>query len=260
MDNEAPVTLTRDGAVAQLRFNRPSQLNAVNLPTAQAFLACCREIAASPEIRAVILSGAGSAFGAGGDLNELKDDAAGAAPGLIGPVHEAVKLMARIDAPFIASVHGVVAGGSLSLAMACDLVLAAEGTKFNLAYVKIGATCDGSASWSLPRLVGTRNAMAIALLGDSFDAAEAHRLGMVNQVVPADALASSSLAIAQRLAAGPTLAIGRMKRLIHGAFEHSLDQQLDLEQQSFVENARSHDFQGAIEAFLNKRKPVFHGR
>lgn len=260
MNHDAPVTLTRDGAVAQLRFNRPQQLNAVNVPTAQAFLACCREIAASSDIRAVILSGAGDAFGAGGDLNELKDDPAGAAPGLIGPVHEAVKLMARIDAPFIACVHGVVAGGSLSLAMACDLVIAAEGTKFNLAYVKIGATCDGSASWSLPRLVGTRNAMAIALLGDSFDAAEAHRLGMVNQVVPLAALPGTSLGIAQRLASGPTLAIGRMKRLIRGSFENNLDDQLDLEQQEFVANAHSEDFKGAIDAFLNKRKPQFSGR
>lgn len=260
MNHDAPVTLTREGAVAQLRFNRPQQLNAVNVPTAHAFLACCREIAASPDIRSVILSGAGDAFGAGGDLNELKDDSAGAAPGLIGPVHEAVKLMARIDAPFIASVHGVVAGGSLSLAMACDLVVAAEGTKFNLAYVKIGATCDGSASWSLPRLVGTRNAMAIALLGDSFDAAEAHRLGMVNQVVPLAALASTSLGIAQRLASGPTLAIGRMKRMIRSSFEHDLDTQLDLEQQEFVANAHSDDFKGAIDAFLNKRKPQFRGR
>lgn len=258
--SDAPVILTRDGAVAQLRFNRPQQLNAVNVPTAHAFLACCREIAAASDIRAVILSGAGDAFGAGGDLNELKDDPAGAAPGLIGPVHEAVKLMARIDAPFIASVHGVVAGGSLSLAMACDLVIAAEGTKFNLAYVKIGATCDGSASWSLPRLVGTRNAMAIALLGDSFDAAEAHRLGMVNQVVPPAALPGTSLGIAQRLASGPTLAIGRMKRLIRGSFEHDLDDQLDLEQQEFVANAHSEDFKGAIDAFLNKRKPQFRGR
>ncbi len=257
---DAPVTLTREGAVARLRFNRPQQLNAVNVPTAHAFLACCREIAASSDIRAVILSGAGDAFGAGGDLNELKADPAGAAPGLIGPVHEAVKLMARIDAPFIASVHGVVAGGSLSLAMACDLVIAAEGTKFNLAYVKIGATCDGSASWSLPRLVGTRNAMAIALLGDTFDASEAHRLGMVNQVVPPSLLADTTQGIAQRLADGPTLAIGRMKRLIRGAFERDLDAQLDLEQQEFVANARSDDFRGAIDAFLNKRKPRFHGR
>ncbi len=258
--SDAHVTLTRDGAVAHLRFNRPHQLNAVNVPTATAFLACCREIAASPAIRAVILSGAGDAFGAGGDLNELKDDPAGAAPGLIGPVHEAVKLMARIDAPFVASVHGVVAGGSLSLAMACDLVVAAEGTKFNLAYVKIGATCDGSASWSLPRLVGTRNAMAIALLGDNFDASEAHRLGMVNQVVAPAALESTSLAIAQRLANGPTLAIGRMKRMIRSSFDRDLDAQLDLEQQEFVANAGTDDFKGAINAFLNKQKPRFNGR
>lgn len=255
-----PVTLRREGAIAHLRFNRPEQLNAVDVPTALAFLACCKEIAAAPDIRAVILAGEGEAFGAGGDLNELRGDPAAAAPGLIGPVHEAVKLMATIDAPFIASLHGVVAGGSLSLAMACDLAVAAAGTKFNLAYVKIGATCDGSGSWSLPRIVGMRNAMAIALLGETFDAAEAHRLGMVNKVVPRHALKATVNDIAQRLASGPTLAIGRMKRLIRTSFARGLDDQLDAEEGEFIANAHSEDFRNAIGAFLDKRKPEFRGR
>lgn len=246
--------------MAHLRFNRPAQLNAVDLSTSLAFLACCKEIAATPGIRAVALAGEGEAFGAGGDLNVLKDDPAGAAPGLIGPIHEAIKLMASLDAPFIASVHGIVAGGSLSLAMACDLVIAAEGTKFNLAYVKIGATCDGSGSWSLPRIVGMRNAMAIALLGDTFDAAEAYRLGMVNKVVSKESLVAATGEIAQRLAAGPTLAIGRMKRMIRTSFDRDLPAQLEEEESQFIANAHSEDFRNAIDAFLHKRKPTFHGR
>ncbi|CAN7721690.1 enoyl-CoA hydratase-related protein [Variovorax sp. LjRoot175] len=256
-----PVILQREGAVARLRFNRPAQLNAVNVPMARAFLACCQAIAASPDIRAVVLSGEGDVFGVGGDLNELAgDDAASAVPGLIGPVHEAVKLMARLDVPFIARLHGVVAGGSLSLAMACDLAIAAEGTKFNLAYVNIGATCDGSASWSLPRVAGMRNAMAIALLGESFDAAEAWRYGLVNKVVPLAELDAGVDAVAQRLAAGPTLAIGRMKRLIRASLENDLPTQLDLEQEEFVANARTEDFTGAVAAFLQKQRPRFNGR
>lgn len=256
-----PVTLRREGAIAHLRFNRPAQLNAVNVPTARAFLACCQEIAATPEIRAVVLGGEGDAFGVGGDLNELGgEDAAAAVPGLIGPVHEAVKLMGAMDVPFIARLHGVVAGGSLSLAMACDLAIAAEGTKFNLAYVNIGATCDGSATWSLPRVAGLRNALAIALLGETFDAAEALRYGMVNKVVPLAELDASVDKIAGRLAAGPTLAIGRMKRLMRASLGNDLPTQLDLEQSEFIANARSEDFKGAVAAFLQKQKPVFNGR
>ena len=256
----APVTLRRDGAIAHLRFNRPTRFNAVDVPTSLAFLECCQAIAASTDIHAVVLGGEGDAFGVGGDLNELATDAATAALALIEPVHAAVKLIAELDVPFIASVHGIVAGGSLSLAMACDLCVAAEGTKFNLAYVNIGATCDGSGSWSLPRLVGMRNAMAIALLGDTFDAAEALRLGLVNKVVPRATLETETNAIAQRLAAGPTRAIGRIKRLIRTSFDNDLATQLDHERDAFVANARSEDFTNAVGSFLGKQRPQFHGR
>jgi 2-(1,2-epoxy-1,2-dihydrophenyl)acetyl-CoA isomerase len=256
-----PVVLQREGAIAHLRFNRPAQLNAVDVATAQAFLACCKTIAASPDIRVVILSGEGSAFGVGGDLNALSGaDPAIAVPGLIGPVHEAVKLMGTLDAPFIARLHGVVAGGSLSLAMACDLAVAAEGTKFNLAYVNIGATCDGSATWSLPRVAGLRNAMAIALLGETFDAAEAWRYGLVNKVVPMAELDACVDQMAQRLAKGPTLAIGRMKRMLRASLGNDLPTQLDLEQEEFIANARTQDFTGAVASFLNKQKPTFNAR
>lgn len=256
----APVTLRREGAVAHLRFNRPAQLNAVDVPTAKAFLACCEEIAESPDIRAVILSGEGEAFGAGGDLNELAADAPAQAPALLDPMHEALEMMADLDVPFIACLHGIVAGGSLSLAMGCDLAIAAEGTKFNLAYVNVGATCDGGGSWSLPRIVGMRNAMAIALLGDTFDAAEALRLGLVNRVVPMQALESTAQQMAQRLAAGPTLAIGRMKRLIRTSFENDLASQLHQERIDFMSNLHTEDFRNAVTAFLQKQKPRFQGR
>jgi 2-(1,2-epoxy-1,2-dihydrophenyl)acetyl-CoA isomerase len=256
----APVVLHIDGAIARVCFNRPEQLNAVDVATAEAFLACCREIADTRSIRAVILSGEGDVFGAGGDLNELSGDAADAASGLIGPVHSAVKLIAQIDAPFIASLHGVVAGGSLSIAMACDLAIAAEGTKFNMAYVNVGATCDGSSSWSLPRLSGMRNAMAMMLLGETFDAAEAWRLGLVNKVVAMAELKASVDKVATRLAAGPTLAIGRMKRLIRTSFDQDLATRLDREQDEFVANARSEDFANAVGSFLTKQRPSFHGK
>jgi 2-(1,2-epoxy-1,2-dihydrophenyl)acetyl-CoA isomerase len=255
-----PVLFHREGAVAYIRFNRPARLNAVDLPSSQAFLDCCRKIADSRDIRAVIVSGEGDVFGVGGDLNELKEDPVAGASRLLAPIHEAIKLMGELDAPFIASLHGVVAGGSLSLAMGCDLAIAAEDTKFNLSYVNIGGTCDGSASWSLPRLVGMRNAMGIALMGQTFEAADALRLGMLNLVVPAWSLDSTVTEVARRLAQGPTKAIGRMKRLIRTSLERSLPAQLDEEREQFVANAATEDFRNGIAAFLQKKKPEFQGR
>jgi 2-(1,2-epoxy-1,2-dihydrophenyl)acetyl-CoA isomerase len=255
-----PVLMIRDGGVAHVRFNRPERLNAVDVATGRALLACVREIAADACVRAVVLSGEGKAFGAGGDLDALRGDPVAGAPVLLDPVHEALKLMSTLPVPFIASLHGVVAGGSLSIAMACDLAVAAEGTRFNLSYVNVGASCDGGASWSLPRLVGLRNALAIALLGETFDAAEALRLGLVNKVLPPAETLPAALAIAQRLAAGPGLAIGQIKHLFRTSSEHDLATQLDRERDAFVASAGSEDFRAGMAAFVEKRKPVFKGR
>ena len=256
----APVLLRREGAVAWLILNRPAGLNALDIPTANAFLACCQELAADPGVRAVVLKGAGKTFGVGGDLAALRDDPAATAMALIEPLHQAVRLLTAMDAPVIASLQGSVAGGSLSLSMACDLALAADRARFNLAYVNVAANCDVSGSWHLPRLVGLRNAMAIALLGETFDAAEALRLGLINRVVPAIALEEETDALARRLASGPTLAIGRMKRLLRQSLGHDLDTQLDLERDNFRASAATEDFSEAMAAFFSKRAPHFRGR
>lgn len=256
----APVLSTRNGAVVQLQFNRPQQLNTLDVATAEAFLAACQAVAADDTVRAVVLCGAGRGFGAGGDLASFRTDPGAAAMAVINPMHQAVQLLSQLNAPVIASLHGVVAGGSLSLAMACDLAIAAEGTKFNLAYVNVAANCDVSGSWHLPRLVGLRNAMQIALLGETFLADEALRLGLVNRVVPADQLVAETDRLAQRLAAGPTLAIGRMKRLLRMSLNNDLPTQLDAERDCFKASTQTHDFTEALDAFFNKRSPLFEGR
>jgi 2-(1,2-epoxy-1,2-dihydrophenyl)acetyl-CoA isomerase len=216
----SPVLLTREGGHVTLTFNRPVAMNALDLLTAHAFLAACTDLASD----------------------------------------EAVLLLVHMNAPVIASVHGVVAGGSLSLAMACDLTIAAEGTRFNLAYANVGANCDVGGSWHLPRLVGLRNAMQIALLSDTFDATEALRLGLVNHVVPLDTLQDETLALASRLAVGPTLAYGRMKRLLRQSFETDLSSQLDAERENFKASTQTQDFKEALEAFFAKRRTVFTGQ
>ncbi|WP_038212937.1 enoyl-CoA hydratase/isomerase family protein [Xenophilus azovorans] len=255
-----PVLLALEGGVATLAFNRPQALNALDIPTAAAFLAACRSLASLDAVRAVVVRGEGRAFGAGGDLTALRTDPAATAAQLIENMHQGIRLLAAMNAPVIASVHGTVAGGSLSLMLACDLAIAADGTRFNLAYANVAASCDVSGSWSLPRVVGLRRAMQIALLSESFDAAQALQFGLVNSVVPADRLAGETAALAGRLASGPTLAYGRMKRLLRQSFEHGFEAQLDAERDAFVASTGTQDFGEALAAFSGKRPPRFQGR
>ncbi len=259
-DPQAPLLFSVADGIARLRFNRPAQLNTLDLATATAFESACRSIANDHSVRVVVLSGEGRGFGAGGDLQAFRGDAASAAVAIMQPMHEAVKILTSIDAPVVASLHGVVAGGTMSLALACDLAIAAEGTKFNLAYVNIGASCDVSSSYHLPRLVGLRNALWIALMGETFDAAEALRVGLVNRVVPADRLHDETERIATHLASGATLAMGRLKRLMRASSANDLATQLDLERDAFCDGTRTDDFNEGLDAFFARRKPAFKGR
>ena len=255
-----PVIVTREGGIVTLAFNRPATMNALDVPTASAFLQACQTLVGDPTVRVVVLRVEGRAFGVGGDLAALQQDSAATAHALISSLHEAVLILTQLNAPVIASLHGVVAGGSLSLSMACDLAIAAEGTRFNLAYANVGASCDVSGSWSLPRLVGLRAALEIALLSDTLDTADALRLGLVNRVVPLAELPVATRAMATRLATGPTQAYGRMKRLMRQSFEHDLLSQLDAERENFKDSTHTADFQEALQAFFAKRPAVFIGQ
>ena len=255
-----PLLLEREGAIATLQFNRPEAFNALDAALAQAFVAAMRELSADKSLRALVLKGAGKAFVAGGDLATLQANPTQGAKDLLGPLIEAATLMNQLHAPIVAQVHGAVAGAGLSLMMLCDFVLAAQGTRMNLAYINIGASCDIGASWALPRQVGMRRALEIAMLGNNFDADEALRLGLVNQVVPAAELPAATAALAQRLASGPTLAYGHMRRLMRASFDHDLPTQLAAEAEAFVACARSADLPEGIEAFHAKRPAAFQGR
>ena len=255
-----PLLFSRADGIATLQFNRPAQLNALDVPTAQALLAAVQEIAADRSVRAVLLKGAGRAFVAGGDLATLQANPVQGAQDLLEPLNAAVTLLHGLDAPVIAQVHGAAAGAGLSLMLMCDFVLAAEGTKFNLAYINLGTSCDVGASWALPRLVGLRHALEIALLGETFGTDDALRLGLINRVLPAAELDAAAHAFAQRIAAGPTLAYGHMRRLMRGSFDHDLATQLQAEAQAFDACARSADLREGIEAFFAKRPAIFQGR
>ena len=159
-----------------------------------------------------------------------------------------------------ASVHGAVAGAGASLMLAADLAIAADDSRINLAYSAIGATPDATSTWTLPRLVGLRRSMEIALLSDPISAADALALGLFNRVVPRAALAAETDLLARRLAAGPTLAYGHIKRLLRGSFDCTMAEQMGRERTAFRETSHTADFAEGTRAFVEKRRAKFAGR
>ena len=254
-----PLLVERTGSIVHLCFNRPHALNAVDVPMAHAILKALREIAADTTVRAVVLRGLGRGFMAGGDLATLRADPAKGAADLLGPLNEALQVMAALNAPVIAQVHGVAAGAGLSLMLQADFVVAAHDARFNLAYINLGTSCDVGASWALPRLVGMRQALEIALLGETLTCPDAQRLGLVNRMVPVEQLTAEVNALAERFASGPTVAYGVMKRLMRASFTHDLKTQLASEAEGFGQCARSDDFKAGIEAFYAKKPAKFVG-
>jgi len=261
-DIDPVVKVEARGGVAEIRFNRPKQLNALNDAVAAEFAAAVDAIAADPAIRVIVLSGAGRAFMAGGDLAmfHASDDKPAVARRLIGDIHASLKRLAGMPHITIARLQGAVAGAGMSFALATDLAIAADDVTFNMAYAKIGASPDCGASWALPRIVGTRKALEIALLSETFGAEDALRLGLVNRVVPLADLDGHVEALARKLAAGPTVAYGNIKRLVRDSLNTAFPDQLDREEASFAECAGTEDFAGALDAFFNKQKPEFQGR
>lgn len=259
-NTQAPLLIERRGAIVHLCFNRPKALNAVDVPMAKAFLNALHALSTDSTVRAVVIRGAGKGFMAGGDLATLRADPVQGAADLLTPLNEALKVMTALNAPVIAQVHGVAAGAGLSLMLQADFVLAAQGTRFNLAYINLGTSCDVGASWALPRLVGMRHALEIALLGETLTCDDALRTGLINRVVSAEQLDAEVSTLAERFASGPTLAYGAMKRLMRASFESDLPAQLALEAATFVQCARTQDFKAGIESFYDKHPAQFTGR
>jgi 2-(1,2-epoxy-1,2-dihydrophenyl)acetyl-CoA isomerase len=259
MSGSREVLFERQGAIATISFNRPAVMNAINQAMSEAFLEACRSIASDASVRVVVLRGEGKAFVAGGDLASLSDNSRISAPALIRPLHQGLAILTGLAQPVLASLHGAVAGAGVGLALAADLAIAADNTRFNLAYTQVGTSLDASSSWHLPRVVGLRKALELALLAETIDAAQALQLGLVNRVVGVAALADETQALAERLARGPTVAYGRVKQLLRAAALNPIGPHMDAEERAFCACAETTDFAEGMDAFMNKRKPVFVG-
>lgn len=259
-DDPASLIVERHGAVVHLTLNRPAVLNALDRDLADRLHAAALAVSADPAIRAVVLKGAGRAFMAGGDIasfHAMGHDAPRVVAPLIARFHEVLRILTEMPKPLVAAVHGAVAGAGVSLLLAADLAVAADDAQISLAYTRLGTSADGGATWSLPRVVGLRKAMEIALLNRPLDAAEALRLSLVNEVLAKDAFEAETRAFAARLAEGPAFAIAAMKRLLRASFERDFAGQLAAEAESFEACAGTGDFREGVEAFLSKRPPRF---
>ena len=258
------VLLSRDGPVATLTLNRPAALNALDIAMMDALVARTAEVAADATLRVVVLRGAGAHFMAGGDLRTFAQRLAIPPEQrrvefgrIVDRVHAAIEHLHRMPHAVIGALHGAVAGFGLSLAAACDLVVATDDAYFASAYRQIGLTPDGGGSWSLPRIVGMRKALEIYLLSERFDAREAWRVGLVNRVVARDALDATVGELARSIAEGPALALRNVKRLVRDASERTLSEQLRAEAESFAQCSATTDFAEGIGAFFEKRRPRF---
>jgi 2-(1,2-epoxy-1,2-dihydrophenyl)acetyl-CoA isomerase len=242
-------------------------LNALNRELTLGLREAVFSLESDPSVRCVVLRG-GEHFMAGGDLKWFRQMSEGRSAaenrvqfeGFIHEVHALIISLKRMPKPVLASVRGAVAGFGLSLMMAADLALAADNAYFTLAYTLVGVSPDGGSTFSLPRIVGQKKAMEIALLGERFDAASAERLGLVNRVVPLDSLESETAKLAARLAAGPTVVYARTKALLNASLGSSLESQLQREAEAFAQCASEPDFHEGLGAFVEKRKPRFTGR
>lgn len=263
MDYET-IQFEQRGGVALVTLNRPDSLNALTVDVARDFKAAVHE-AIKNRSRALVLTGTGRAFSAGGDLREMQNIATreGRLEAFFDEplrmLNEAIMLIRQTPIPFIAAVNGVASGGGCNLALACDLVIAAEGARFNQAFIKIGLSPDCGGTFILPRLVGWKRAAELMFTGDMVSAQQALEMGMINAVTPDSELMSRAMAMAERLAAAPTAAIAQIKQLLEASAVSDQETQLELERKAQIESGKTKDFIEGVSAFLEKRPPRFVG-
>ena len=250
--------------IATLTLNRPERLNALSTPIMEGLLVALPRLAQDPAVGVVVLSGAGRGFCSGGDVKSMAEGSVERSlPEAVAHLRgrmEVSRLLHEMPKPTIAMVNGPAAGAGLSLALACDLRVAAQSARFITAFAKVGFSGDFGGSYFLAKLVGTGKARELYYTAEPLDAAQALALGIANQVVPDGELRDATMALARKLAKGPRIALALMKQHFNAAESGTLAQLLDLEAQHQIETGRTSDHKEAARAFVEKRTPVFTGR
>jgi 2-(1,2-epoxy-1,2-dihydrophenyl)acetyl-CoA isomerase len=253
-----------EGGVARVALARPDVLNSLNRPMARELQDALDACAARADVRAVLLTGTGRAFCAGQDLAEIVPPDGSAGPEVSEIVatsyNPTVRRILALEKPVVCAVNGAAAGAGANLALACDLVIASRSAYFLQAFVNIGLIPDSGGTFLLPRLVGLARAKSLAMLGERLGAEQALAIGLIHAVAEPEALEADARALASKLAAQPTRAIGLAKRAFHAEVFPELEAALERERALQGEASRSADYAEGVRAFLAKRKPVFTGQ
>jgi len=251
--------------VGYIMFNRPERLNAFNLDLAKQFIHAIESFRKDKTVRSIVIRGVGRAFSAGGDVKEMLSDVhegrnrAAYFQSPLAAFNKMILSLREIAKPVLAAVHGAVAGVAFNLMLSCDLKMAEEGTSFTQAFVRIGLSPDGGGTYFLPRLVGYARACELTMLPTIIDAKTALNWGLINWIAPTASFEDEVKKIAEKLAEGPTLAVGRTKALLNRTYDNSLVEQMEAERLAQIENAEKEDFEEGLKAFVEKRQPRFHG-
>lgn len=256
-----PILKQINNEVATLTLNRPEVFNSFNRETALQLQQELKNAALDTTIRVICITGAGKAFCAGQDLKEVTSPELN--PGFKKILEEhynpIISLIRSIEKPIVAAVNGVAAGAGANIALACDVVVASENASFIQAFSKIGLIPDSGGTFFLPRLIGFQKASALMMLGDKVSAIEAEKLGMIYKVIPPENFEAEVLKLTTTLAKMPTKALGMTKQLLNQSLTNNLTQQLELEGKLQIEAAQTDDYKEGVDAFVNKRMPMFKG-
>jgi 2-(1,2-epoxy-1,2-dihydrophenyl)acetyl-CoA isomerase len=255
---------TSENGITALTLNRPERLNALSSAMTEGLKEALQRLATDRDCGAIVITGAGRGWCAGGDVKTMAarehDQTFETRTETLRHAHQLPMLLRTVPKVVIASINGPVAGAGLGLALACDLRIAGKSARFGTAFARIGYSGDYGGSWSLTRLVGTAKARELYFTADIIDAEEAGRLGIVNRVVADDELPAETMALARRIADGPRVALGYIKRNLLAAETEPFQTVLDLEAEHQARCAFTEDHKEAVAAFNEKRRPVFKGR